>query len=133
MKQCRIVTLVVLLSLSGCQGQTAGQQCIGGQLNLEQSALSAIDYRRLEDPPFRNPDREEAVSQYFTGLCPQIRLQKIKYHNGHNVICRIPGSSQKRIVVGAHYDRIGAGRCITDNSTGIVQISRLITELIALD
>ncbi len=127
------MTLVVLLSLSGCQGQTPGQQCIGGQLNLEQSALSAIDYSRLEDPPFRNPDREEAVAQYFAGLCPQIRLQKINYHKGHNVICRIPGSSQKRIIVGAHYDRIGAGRGIADNWSGIVLVSRLIAELNALD
>jgi hypothetical protein len=125
--------LAILLSLIGCQWQSPGQQCIGGQLNLERSVLSAIDYSRLENPPFRNSDREEAVSQYFAGLCPQIRLQKINYHKGHNVICRIPGSSQKRIIVGAHYDRIGAGRGVIDNWSGIVLVSRLLTELNALD
>jgi hypothetical protein len=120
-------------SLFGCQGHSPEQQCIGAQLNLEKSVLSAIDYSRLEAPPFRNSDREEAVTQYFAEVCPTFQLQKINYRNGHNVICRIPGASQKRIIVGAHYDRTGTGRGVADNWSGIVLVSRLISELNSLD
>jgi hypothetical protein len=132
-RQRHILLLAHVLSLFGCQGQSYEQQCIGAQLNLEKSALSAIDYSRLEDPPFKNSDREEAVTQYFAELCPQFQLQKINYHNGHNVICRIPGASQNRIIVGAHYDRIGTGRGVADNWSGIVLVSRLISEINSLD
>jgi hypothetical protein len=132
-RQRHILLLALVSSLFGCQGQSSEQQCSGAQLNLEESVLSAIDYSRLEVPPFRNSDREEAVTQYFAELCPEFQLQKINYHNGHNVICRIPGASQKRIIVGAHYDRIGTGRGVADNWSGIVLVSRLISELNSLD
>ncbi|MGB2590766.1 MAG: M28 family peptidase [Candidatus Acidiferrum sp.] len=35
-----------------------------------------------------------------------------------NVICKLPGSSGRTIIVGAHYDRIGPGDSVVDNWSG---------------
>ncbi len=127
--KCHFVHLLILLLLSACLGQTNDQQCIKENITAEKFRLSTGDYARLESPPFRNRDREDAVVQYFFEACPQVQLQRINKYSGHNIICRMPGREKKRIIVAAHFDRIGAGRGVADNWSGIVLMSKLITEL----
>lgn len=123
------VYLLILVFLFGCQVQSRTERCNLLDFSTEKTQLSARDLTYLQNPPYSNHDRQEAVSRYFSQACPKIQLQPIDNHSGQNVICRIAGRQKKRILVGAHFDRIGSGSGVADNWTGIVLVNRLITEL----
>jgi hypothetical protein len=46
-----------------------------------------------------------------------------------NVICRLPGRSARRIVVGAHYDKVKVGDGASDNWSGAMLLPALYTSL----
>ena len=122
-----LFTLLVLIS--GCKIQNASEQCISENFQIVASRLYHTDFERLKKPPFSNHEREKRVAQYFSNVCPLLLLQKIGEDTADNIICRIKGKHDFKIVVGAHYDRIGGGYGVADNWSGIVLISRLIAEL----
>jgi Zn-dependent M28 family amino/carboxypeptidase len=68
-----------------------------------------------------NKQREATLKQIFTEAgCEGQRLseQSVKGSKQPNVICVLPGSSGKVIIVGAHFDRVSAGDGVVDNWSG---------------
>src|SRR2546427_4733393 len=68
-----------------------------------------------------NKQRESTLKQMFTeaGCDGQhISEQPVKGSKLPNVICLLPGSSDKVIIVGAHFDRVSEGDGVVDNWSG---------------
>jgi hypothetical protein len=65
--------------------------------------------------------RETTLKQMFTDAgCDDQHLseQAVKGARQPNVICVLPGSSDKIIIVGAHFDHVSAGDGVVDNWSG---------------
>jgi putative aminopeptidase FrvX len=76
---------------------------------------------RLRKYPGDNKQREATLKQMFTeaGCDDQhISEEPVKGSKLPNVICLLPGSSDKVIIVGAHFDRVPAGDGVVDNWSG---------------
>lgn len=123
------VLFTLLVVISGCKIQNVSEQCISENFQIVATQLHHTDFERLKRPPFSNREREKLATQYFSTVCPLLLMQKIGQDAADNVICRIKGKHDFKIVVGAHYDRIGGGYGVADNWSGIVLVSRLIAEL----
>jgi Zn-dependent M28 family amino/carboxypeptidase len=68
-----------------------------------------------------NKQREATLKQIFTEAgCDGQHLseQSVKGSKLPNVICVLPGSFDKVIIVGAHFDRVSAGDGVVDNWSG---------------
>jgi len=68
-----------------------------------------------------NQQRETTLKQLLTGAgCDDQHLleQPVKRSKLPNVLCILPGSSQKLIIVGAHFDRVSQGDGVVDNWSG---------------
>jgi hypothetical protein len=68
-----------------------------------------------------NKQREATLKQMFTeaGCDDQhISEQAVKGSKLPNVICLLPGSSDRVIIVGAHFDRVSEGDGVVDNWSG---------------
>lgn len=68
-----------------------------------------------------NKQREAALKQMFAEAgCDgeQESEQQVKGSKLPNVVCLLPGSSNKVIIVGAHFDRVSAGDGVVDNWSG---------------
>jgi Peptidase family M28 len=68
-----------------------------------------------------NAQRESTLKQMFAEAgCDNQRLseQPVKGSKLPNVICMLPGSSDKVIIVGAHFDRVPDGDGVVDNWSG---------------
>jgi hypothetical protein len=68
-----------------------------------------------------NKQREITLKQMFSEAgCDEQHLseQPVKGSKQPNVICLLPGSSDKVIIVGAHFDYVSAGNGVVDNWSG---------------
>jgi len=68
-----------------------------------------------------NAQREATLKQMFAEAgCDDQRIseQPVKGSNLPNVICLLPGNSDKIIIVGAHFDRVSEGDGVVDNWSG---------------
>jgi hypothetical protein len=67
-----------------------------------------------------NKDREASLKQIFAdaGCADHTSEQPVKGSKLPNVICVLPGSSDKVIIVGAHFDRVSEGDGVVDNWSG---------------
>jgi hypothetical protein len=68
-----------------------------------------------------NKQREAALKQMFAEAgCDgnQVSEQQVKGSKLPNVVCLLPGSSNKVIIVGAHFDRVSEGDGVVDNWSG---------------
>jgi Peptidase family M28 len=68
-----------------------------------------------------NKQRETTLKQMFAEAgCDDQHLseQPVKGSKLPNIICLLPGSSDKVIIVGAHFDRVSAGDGVVDNWSG---------------
>ncbi|HKW63261.1 MAG TPA: M28 family peptidase [Candidatus Acidoferrum sp.] len=76
---------------------------------------------RLKKYAGSDKQREETLKQMFAEAgCDEHHLteQVVKGSKLPNVICVLPGSSEKAIIVGAHYDHVSAGDGVVDNWSG---------------
>jgi len=76
---------------------------------------------RLKRYAGNDEQREGTLKQMFTDAgCNEQRLseQEVKGARQPNVICVLPGSSDKVIIVGAHFDHVAAGDGVVDNWSG---------------
>ncbi len=76
---------------------------------------------RLKKYGGNDQQREATLKQMFGDAgCDQQRLseQEVKRARQPNVICVLPGSSDKVILVGAHFDHVLAGDGVVDNWSG---------------
>ena len=68
-----------------------------------------------------NKQRELTLKQMFAEAgCDEQHLseQPVKGSKQPNVICLLPGTSDKVIIVGAHFDYVSAGNGVVDNWSG---------------
>src|SRR5215470_2774803 len=68
-----------------------------------------------------NAHREATLKQMFAESgCDDTHLseQPVKGSKLPNVICLLPGKSNKIIIVGAHFDRVSEGHGVVDNWSG---------------
>ena len=121
------VWIVSGLVLFGCQSAPPSELCGQPTTRLE-TELTDVDYDRLDDAPFSNRLREAMVLSYFE-ICPQRRTQPLPGRRTSNIICRVDGTSDRTIVVGAHFDKLGPGKGIADNWSGIVLMIRLLGQV----
>lgn len=76
---------------------------------------------RLKQYAGNNKDREAALRQMFAAAgCDEQHLseQPVKGSKQPNVICVLPGNTDKVIIVGAHFDRVHEGDGVVDNWSG---------------
>jgi Peptidase family M28 len=68
-----------------------------------------------------NKQREATLKQMFADVgCNDQHLseQSVKGSKLPNIVCLLPGTSDKVILVGAHYDRVSDGDGVVDNWSG---------------
>ena len=67
-----------------------------------------------------NKQREITLKQMFSeaGCEQHLSEQPVKGSKQPNVICLLPGTSDKVIIVGAHFDYVSAGNGVVDNWSG---------------
>jgi putative aminopeptidase FrvX len=95
-------------------------------LNAEESVRfdqlpQEIIEARLKEYSGDDRKREGVLKQMFTEAgCTDQHLteQEVKGSRLPNVICVLPGSSDRVIIVGAHYDHVPAGDGVVDNWSG---------------
>jgi hypothetical protein len=76
---------------------------------------------RLQRYGGKDAQREASLKQMFTESgCDDQHLseQSVKGSKLPNVICVLPGTSEKVIIVGAHYDHVSEGDGVVDNWSG---------------
>jgi hypothetical protein len=75
---------------------------------------------RLEQYSGSDADREQSLKRLFgeAGCGDHISEQKVTKSRQPNLICTLPGSSGKVIIVGAHYDHVKEGDGVVDNWSG---------------
>ncbi len=74
-----------------------------------------------------NRQREATLKQIFAeaGCDDHISEQPVKGSKLPNVICLLPGTSDKVIIVGAHFDRVSEGDGVVDNWSGASMLPSL--------
>jgi putative aminopeptidase FrvX len=88
--------------------------------------------RRLADFKDTNSKRELEVHALFEEVgCNSDHLteQAVKHARDPNVICVLPGQTDSRIIVGAHFDFANAGQGVVDNWSGCSLLPSLYQSL----
>ncbi len=83
---------------------------------------------RLREYAGNDQQRQESLKGMFTVAgCPDQELseQPVKGSKLSNVVCRLPGSTDKVIIVGAHFDHVSRGDGVVDNWTGAALLPSL--------
>jgi hypothetical protein len=96
------------------------------------AASRAIVEGRLQKYGGNNQQRESTLEQIFREAgCDDQHLsqQPVKGSKLPNVVCVLPGSSEKVIIVGAHFDRVSEGDGVVDNWSGVSLLPSLYEAL----
>lgn len=84
------------------------------------------DFSRVDLAPKHNSEREAAIIDWWEETCPNFRQQKVRRYRQKNLICRINGTGENTLVIGAHYDKVKDGYGVADNWSGVVLIDELM-------
>lgn len=87
---------------------------------------------RLRQYAGSDQQRKAKLMEMFADAgCDQNHLteQAVKGSKLPNVICTLPGSSERAIIVGAHYDHVAAGDGVVDNWSGASLLPSLFESL----
>ncbi|MBV8052683.1 MAG: M28 family peptidase [Acidobacteriaceae bacterium] len=107
-------SLVIVLLLWLCV------RAVAETLRYSRVPRETID-ARLERYAGDNQQRESTLKQIFSEAgCDNQHLseQKAKGLKQPNLICLLPGTSERVIIVGAHFDRVSMGDGVVDNWSG---------------
>lgn len=76
--------------------------------------------RRLQDYAGTNSERQARLKQMFidVGCGDHLSEQRAGWSKTPNVICTLPGASERVIIVGAHFDRVPGSEGVADNWSG---------------
>jgi Zn-dependent M28 family amino/carboxypeptidase len=109
--------------LAGC-ASPALENC---SINLDSTELiPTVDPFLLDSVPRSNAGREALVLAWLEDAgCPKVSTQQIKGSRQQNIICLIAGNSENEILIGAHYDKLGATSGVADNWTGVTTLVTL--------
>lgn len=87
------------------------------QVRFDQVKQDVIE-ARLGKASTKNGERMAALAALFKEAGCEPTEQKVKHSKEPNVICVLPGKSERQIVVGAHFDQVDSGKGIIDNWSG---------------
>src|SRR5262245_17334677 len=75
---------------------------------------------RLREYGGTNGQRQATLKRMFveSGCGEQLFEQPVKFSKIPNVICVLPGSPDRVIIVGAHFDRVSTSEGVADNWSG---------------
>jgi len=103
-----LVALVLLLS-SAAPAQTVQYKPLPPE----------IIQARLQKYAGNDQQREATLKQMFAEAgCQQLAEQPVKGSKLPNVICTLPGTTNRTIIVGAHFDHVPQGDGVVDNWSG---------------
>ena len=88
------------------------------------SSGQTTNFSQLNLAPRQNSDRARLARDLWRENCPDFRESDIRRSN--NYACLIRGSTEKRIVIGTHYDKVGGGAGIADNWSGVLLTHQLL-------
>ena len=100
-------------------------------ISFERLPTTVIDHR-LQLVPSDNESRKEMLEDLFeeSGCnAPQLVFQDVKRSKLPNVVCTLPGTAESTIIVGAHFDRRGAGQGVADNWSGAALLPSIYQSL----
>jgi putative aminopeptidase FrvX len=117
------------MSSSGSLSKTHALAAIGFLLHFWMGSGTVVFHEvpravveaRLGKYAGNNQQREATLKQLFADAgCKdqQISEQAVKKSKQPNVICTLPGTPGKVIIVGAHFDRVSEGDGVVDNWSG---------------
>jgi putative aminopeptidase FrvX len=92
----------------------------GATINYNPASRDVVD-ARLQKYVGKDSEREVTLKQMFADVgCDGQNLteEPVKGSKLSNVICVLPGSSDKVIIVGAHFDHVSEGQGVVDNWSG---------------
>lgn len=86
---------------------------------------------QLQQAPASNADRLAKLREFFVaaGCAADLAEQAVPRSALPNLSCLLPGAANDRVVVGAHYDKVRAGRGVIDNWSGAVLLPALYSTL----
>lgn len=108
------------LLICGLTWQTCSSDAHADTIRYKPVSREIVE-KRLERYAGSNPQRETTLKQMFTEAgCDESHLseQPVKGSKLPNVICVLPGTSDRVIIVGAHFDRVPDGDGVVDNWSG---------------
>lgn len=80
--------------------------------------------------PCKNEERLSAARALFEAMgAPAADISIDKYKSVENLVVRKEGSSQEKIIIGAHYDKVADGCGAVDNWSGIVTLAHVYRTL----
>ena len=122
MKLQTLLFTSLALTLVGC----AAPPVVNCEANLSYVPTGAeLQFSYLDNVPRRNREREALVANAFESLGCATSRARVARRNAHNIMCVIPGTSDREIWVSAHHDSLGSGRGVADNWTGITVLLSL--------
>ena len=104
-----------------------------GQISFSLLPQSTI-HSRLDKYEGNDVSREKTLLQLFSEAgCRGASLSEevVSRRKEPNVICALPGETDKTIVVGAHFDHVPEGKGIVDNWSGVSLLPSLYESLAA--
>lgn len=87
---------------------------------------------RLHRVADKTSDREQALHELFESVgCKESSLeeQPVKHARTPNIVCTLAGTDERRVVVGAHYDKVADGHGVIDNWSGASLLPSLFEDL----
>jgi len=78
-----------------------------------------------------NTEREAIIHKWFTqsGCSGHITEQTVKHVKQPNLICVLPGRTDRVIIIGAHFDHVAVGEGAVDNWSGAALLPSLYQSL----
>jgi aminopeptidase S len=95
---------------------------------------SAAQLRRIVEAIVAGEDsaqRGAAITRQLEALGIPFRRQEFtaRGQRGANIVAELPGSGTRRLLLGAHYDRVVVGRGAVDNASGCAAVLELLARL----
>jgi len=112
---------------------SAWSQSAGKEVTLHMTLVGEkIVLSRLQQYGGDDTVRETTLRQIFLEAgCPeaQLTVQAVPHLEQPNVICMLPGTGSRTIVVGANFDHVAAGDGVIDNWSGASMLPSLMQSL----
>lgn len=118
-----LVAMFVLLGISVGPFTLATSQTPPGHLIISTREEIGAEFKNV---PCKNEERQGAVKALFERMgAPSSDIIVEKFKSVENLVVRKKGTSEEKIVIGAHYDKVDLGCGALDNWTGIVAIAHV--------
>lgn len=119
--------VAIILAVLLCQFAPASSNAQQNEIKISTPEQIKVEF---DSVPCKNEDRLSAARALFEKMgAPASDISVEKYKNVENLVIRKQGSSDEKIIVGAHYDKVADGCGAIDNWSGIVAIAHLYRSL----